>query len=428
MSTKVEKLENSMVKLTIEVDAAKFEEGMQRAYNQNKGKIAIQGFRKGKAPRALIEKTYGVETFYEDAANFIIPEAYDQAVEETNLEVVSRPTVDVEQMEKGKNFIFTAEVAVKPEIQLGAYKGIEVEKQEVVVTDEDIEAEINKVREQNARIIEVTDRAVVDGDQITLDFEGSVDGEVFEGGIAEDYALTIGSHSFIDTFEEQLIGKSIGEDAEVHVTFPEEYQQESLQGKPAVFKVKVKSIKAKELPVIDDEFAQDVSEFNSLDEYKTSITETIKERKESSAKKDQQDAVIKSLIEASGIILPEPMVDLEAENMTHEFSHRLQYQGLNIEQYFGYTGQTMASLKEAMKGEAINKIKVRLVLEAVALAEGFDITDEEYDAELIKMSEMYAMEVEQLTKSIGDDEKASIKQDMLNQKALDFITLSSVEK
>ncbi|MBC7959351.1 MAG: trigger factor [Vallitaleaceae bacterium] len=428
MSTKVEKLENSMVKLTIEVDAAKFEEGLQRAYNQNKGKIAIQGFRKGKAPRAIIEKTYGVEIFYEDAANFIIPVAYDEAIEETKLEVVSRPDVDVEQMGKGKNFIFTAEVAVKPEITLGVYRGIEVDQSEVIITEADIFAEIDKVREQNARNIDVTDRAVVDGDQITLDFEGFVDGVPFEGGQSEDYALTIGSHSFIDTFEEQLIGKSIGEEAEVNVTFPEQYQQESLQGKPALFKVKVKTIKAKELPVIDDEFAQDVSEYDSLDEYKASLKETIKERKEKSALKEKQDAVIKKLVETSIISLPAPMVDLEAENMTHEFSHRLRYQGLNIEQYFSYTGQTMASLKEAMKGEAESKIKVRLVLEAVAVAENFEISDEEYDAELVKMAEMYGMEIEQLLKSVGDDEVASIKQDILNQKALDFITESAVEK
>ncbi len=427
MSTKVEKLENSMVKLTIEVDAARFEEGLQRAYNQQKGKIAIQGFRKGKAPRAIIEKNYGVEIFYEDAANFVIPDAYDAAVEEHKLEVVSRPDVDVEHMGKGETFIFTAVVAVKPEIQLGAYKGIEVEKSEIFVEVKDIDSELDKVREQNARIIDVTDRAVVDGDQITLDFEGFVDGEAFEGGKAEDYALTIGSHSFIDTFEEQLIGKSIDEESEVQVTFPAEYQQESLQGKPATFKVKVKTIKAKELPVLDDEFAQDVSEFDSLDEYKASIKETIRERKETEAKKDKQDAVIKKLIEASGIELPDPMVDLEAENMTHEFAHRLQYQGLNIEQYFGYTGQNMESLKEAMKGEAINKIKVRLALEAVAAAEGMEITDEEFDAELVKMTEMYAMEMDQLLKSIGDDEKASIKQDMLNQKALDLITDSAIE-
>jgi len=428
MSTKVETLEKSMVKLTIEVDAAKFEEGMQRAYNQNKGKISIQGFRKGKAPRQIIEKIYGPEIFYDDAANYCIPEAYDKAVDENNLEVVSRPEIDVEQLEKGKSFIFTALVAVKPEIELGEYKGIEVAKRTVEVTDEDINAEIEKVREQNSRIIDVTDRRVADQDIVTIDFEGFVGGVPFEGGKGENYDLTIGSHSFIDTFEDQLIDKAIDEEVDVLVTFPEEYHQESLQGQPATFKVKIKGIKAKELPAVDDEFARDVSEFDTLDEYKASITETIKERKEKNTKKEKQEEVLTKLVDASKIELPEPMIDLEAENMTHEFAHRLQYQGLNIEQYFSYTGQNMATLKEAMKKEAETKIKVRLVLEAVSKAENFEVTEEEYAAEMAKMAELYQMELDKLTQSIGEEEKASIQQDMLNQKALDLITDAAVEK
>jgi len=428
MNTKVETLEKSMVKLTIEVSAEKFEEGMQYAYNQNKGKISVQGFRKGKAPRKLIEKMYGSEIFYEDAANHVIPEAYDKAVEENNLEVVSRPKIDVEQIEAGKPFIFTAEVAVKPEITLGEYKGVEVEKQEINVTEEDIQQEIDKVKEQNARIIDITDRPVEDKDEVIIDFEGFIDGEPFEGGKGEDYSLTIGSKTFIDTFEEQLIGKKVDEEVEVNVTFPENYQQESLQGKPAMFKVKVKAIKGKEYPEIDDEFARDVSEFDTLDEYKASIKETIKERKENEAKRTKQDEVVKKVVENCTIELPEPMIDLEAENMTYDFAQRLQYQGLNIEQYFGFTGQNMETLKETMKQEAENKIKVRLALEAIAKEEGFEITDDEFNDEMKKMAETYNMELDKLVANIGEEEKSSIKQDMLNQKALDLLVETAVEK
>lgn len=428
MSTKVEKLENSMVKLTIEVEASKFEEGMQRAYNQNKNKISIQGFRKGKAPRALIEKIYGPEIFYDDAANYVIPDAYEKAVEDNDLEVVSRPEIDALQIEKGKSFIFTALVAVKPEIELGEYKDIEVTKREIEVTEDDIIAEINKVREQNSRIVDVTDRRVKDGDIVTIDYEGFIQGVAFDGGKGENHELVIGSHSFIDTFEEQLIDKELNEEVDVLVTFPEEYHQESLKGKPATFSVKIKGIKEKELPEVDDEFARDVSEFDTLDEYKASIKETIKERKENAAKKEKQEEVLTKLIDNSKIELPEPMVDLEAENMVHEFAHRIEYQGLNIEQYFQYTGQNMNSLKDTMKNEAKKKIKVRLVLEAVAKAEEFTVSEEEYANEISKMAELYNMEVEQLSKNIGEDEKVSIKQDMMNQRALDFITDGAIEK
>ncbi len=428
MNAKVETLEKSMVKLTIEVDAAKFEEGMQKAYNKNKGKMNIQGFRKGKAPRQIIEKTYGPEVFYDDAANYCIPEAYDNAVEEASLEVVSRPEIDAVQIEKGKSFIFTAVVAVKPEITLGEYKGIEVEKREVEVTDEDIDVEIQKVQEQNSRIVEITDRRVADKDIVNIDFEGFVGGVAFEGGKGENFDLTIGSNSFIDTFENQLIDKEIGEEVDVLVTFPEEYHQEALQGMPATFKVKINSIKAKELPEVDDDFAKDVSDFETLSEYKDSIKADIADRKKASNKKEMQEEVLTKLIEASSIELPEPMVDLEAENMSHEFAHRLQYQGLDIEQYFNYTGQNFASLKEAMKKEADNKIKVRLVLEGVSKAENLTISDEEYNEEVKKMAELYQMEIDKLLQNIGEDEKESIMQDMLNQKALDLITEASVEK
>lgn len=421
MSTQVEKLENSMVKLTIEVDEKTFETGMQAAYNKNKGKISIQGFRKGKAPRKMIEKIYGPSIFFEDAANHVIPDAYDAAVEELKLEVVSRPSVDVEQIEVGKPFVFTAEVAVKPEIEVTSYKGIEVEKQEIEVTDEDLQEELDKVLKQNSRLVEVTDRSIEDGDDVVIDFEGFVNDEAFEGGKGEDYSLKIGSHSFIDNFEEQLIGKNIGEAVEINVTFPEEYHQESLKGQPALFKVVIKAIKSNEVPELDDDFAQDVSEFDTLEAYKSDLTATLKERKETEAKKAMTEAVMTNIIEATEINLPSPMVDLEAENMTYEFAQRLQYQGMDLEQYMQITGQTMASLKEMMKGEAATKIKSRLILEYISKAEGLEVSEEEFDAEMVKMAGLYNMELDQMMKNIGDEEKESIMQDMVNQKALDLI-------
>lgn len=427
MSAQVEKLENSMVKVTVEVDEATFEKGVQAAYNKQKGKIALPGFRKGKAPRKMIEKMYGASVFYEDAANEVIPEAYDKAVEELALEVVSRPSIDVVQIESGKPFIFTAEVAVKPEIEVADYKGVEVDKQAVEVTEEDMQAELDKVLNQNARLVDVTDRAIEDGDDVVIDFEGFVDGEAFEGGKGEDYSLKIGSGSFIDTFEQQLIGKNVGDDVEVNVTFPEEYHQESLQGKPALFKVAVKAIKANELPELDDDFAADVSEFDTLAEYKADIENTIKERKEGEAKRAKQEAVMTKIIEANEITLPEPMIDLEAENMTYEFAQRLQYQGMNIEQYMQFTGQNMASMKDMMKGEAETKIKSRLILEYVAKTEGFEVSEEDFTAEMEKMATMYNMEMDKLTENLGDEEKESIKQDMLNQKALDFLVEEAKE-
>lgn len=398
MNVKVETLEKSMVKLTIEVDADRFEEGMKHAYNKNKGKITVPGFRKGKVPRQLIEKTYGSEIFYEDAANYIIPVAYDQAVEDNDLQVVSRPDVDVQQVEKkGKPMIFTAEVAVKPEVTLGEYKGLEVEKIEVEVTDEDIQADIDKVREQNSRLVSVTDRAVEDQDQVTIDFEGFVDGVAFEGGKAEGHSLTIGSHSFIDNFEEQLIGKNIDEEVEVNVTFPEEYQSEDLQGKPAMFKVKINEIKFKELPEVDDEFAKDVSEFDTLDEYKADIKAKLLEQKEKTAKTQKQEAVLDKAIENATMEIADPMIDMQTENMTQDFAQRMQQQGLTLEQYFQFTGQNMATLKDSMKVEAEKRIKSRLVLEAIVGAEAIDVSDDELKEELEKMAKMYNMEYEALT-------------------------------
>ncbi len=421
MSTKVEKLENSMVKLTIEVDAAEFEKGINDAYNKNKKSIQIQGFRKGKAPRKLIEKVYGAGVFYEDAANYCIPGAYDAAVEAEGLEVVSRPSIDVEQIEAGKPFIFTAEVAVKPEPVLGDYKGLEVTKDAVEVSDEQVDDELSKVREQNSRLVDITDRAIEDGDQVNIDFEGFMDDEPFEGGKAEGHELTIGSNSFIDTFEDQLIGKNIGDELDINVTFPEEYQQPDLAGKPALFKVKVNGIKFKELPELDDELAKDVSEFDTLDEYKESIKAKLVETAETAATNKMKDELLKQAVENSTIELPDSMVDLEAENMTYDMAQRLQHQGLSIEQYFQYTGQNMETMKESMKGEAENKIKSRLILEAIASAEGIEVTAEDVEAEISRMAEMYNMEVDKIKETLGDEANESLKQDLLNQKAYDFI-------
>ncbi len=421
MSTKVEKLENSMVKLTIEVGADVFEKGINHAYNKNKKSIQIPGFRKGKAPRKLIEKTYGVGVFYEDAANFCIPEAYDKAVEEEGLEVVSRPEIDVEQIEAGKPFIFTAEVAVKPEVTLGDYKGLEGTKDSVEVSDEEIEEEINKVREQNSRLVDITDRSVAMDDQVNIDFDGYIDGEPFEGGKAEGHELTIGSHAFIDTFEDQLIGKNIEDELEVEVNFPEDYHAEELKGKPAVFKVKINGIKVKELPELDDELAKDVSDFDTLDEYKASVKEKLEETKESTATGKLREELLEQAMENATIELPAPMVALEAENMVYDMAQRLQYQGLSLEQYFQYTGQNMETMKASMQPEAEKKIKARLVLEAIAATENFDITDEDVDGEIARMAEMYNMEIDKIKETIGDEEKDSIKQDLLNQKAYDFI-------
>lgn len=428
MNTNVEKLENSMVKLTIEVDEAKFEEGVQKAYLKNRSKITVPGFRKGRVPRKLIEKTYGVGIFFEDAANEIIPVAYDEAVKESGLEVMSRPDIDVTQIESGKPFIFTAEVAVKPEVTLGDYKGLEVEVEKAEVTEDDVKAELDKVLEQNSRLVDVTDRAVAMDDQITIDFEGFVNDEAFEGGTGEDYALTIGSGSFIDDFEDQLIGASIGDHVTVNVTFPEEYHSETLKGQPARFEVDIKGIKVKEMPTLDDEFAQDVSEFDTLDEYKADLEKSILDQKESAAKQEKQQKAMEAAISNASMDLPDPMVDLEAENMTYEFAQRLQSQGMQLEDYFKYTGQNMGTLKDQMKVQAEDRIKSRLVLEAVAVAEELTVSDEDYEAELARMAELYNMELDKLKETLGDDENESIKQDMVNQKAVDLIVEAAVEK
>lgn len=425
MSVQVEQLEKSMAKLTIEVSAEEFEQALQTAYLKNRKKINVQGFRKGKAPRQIIEKMYGVGIFYEDAANEVIPEAYSKAADESGLDIVSRPEVDVIQIEKGKPFIFTAEVAVKPEVTLGEYKGLEYTAEPVEVTEEEVEAELKKTQEQNSRTVTVEDRAVENGDITVIDFEGFVDGEAFEGGKGNDYELVIGSHSFIDTFEEQLIGKNIGEEVDVNVTFPEEYQATELAGKPALFKVTVKGIKIKELPELDDEFASDVSDFDTIAEYKESIRKNIEEKKEKEAKTARENALVDKVIENATMEIPEAMVKEQSRQMLQDFAQRMQMQGLSMEQYMQYTGMNVEQMLEQMQPQALKRIQTRLVLEAIAAAETIEVTEEDIDKELTNMASMYQMEVDKLKEAMGDAEKESIKADLAVQKAVDLIADSA---
>lgn len=427
MNLQVENLEKNMAKLTITVPAEEVEKAIERAYQKQKSKISVPGFRKGKVPRKMVEKMYGVGVFYEDAANDMIPTAYSEAAKESGLEIVSQPSIDVTQIEAGKEFIFTAEVAVKPEVELGEYKGVEVTKSDVTVSDEEIMAEIDKERDQNSRIITVEDRPVEDGDMTTIDFEGFVDGVAFEGGKGTDYPLTIGSHSFIDTFEEQLIGKNIGEEVEVNVTFPEEYHAEELKGKPALFKVTVKEIKKKELPELDNDFVEDISEFSTVDEYKDSIKAKLEEKKANEAKSAKEEAVIEKIIENATMEIPEAMVDTQVRQMAEDFSRRLSAQGLTIEQYFQYTGMTSQMLLDQMKPQAVKRIESRLVLEAVAAKENFEVTDEDIDNEIAEMAKAYNMEADKLKELLSDDDKENMKKDVQVKKAVDLVVESAKE-
>lgn len=427
MSLQVEKLEKNMAKLTIEASAEDFENAVQKAYLKMKGRINIPGFRKGKAPRKMIEKMYGQGIFFEDAANALIPEQYEKAIEDCDLEIVSQPEIDVVQIESGKPFIFTATVAVKPEVTLGEYKGVEVPKSEVEVTDEEIQAEIDKEREKNSRMIDIDDRAVENGDIIKLDFDGSVDGVPFEGGKAENYELTIGSGSFIPGFEDQLIGAKIGEELDVNVTFPEEYHAKDLAGKAAVFKCKVNEIKVKELPEADDEFAQEVSDFDTLEEYKADIRKNLTERKEREAKNAKETEVVAKIVENAEMDIPEPMVNGQVTNMLQDFARRMQSQGLTMEQYFQFTGMDEAKVREQMRPEALKRIQNSLVLEAVAKAENIEISDERVDEEIAKMAEAYKMEVDKLKELMGDYEKEQMKKDLALQAAVDLVTEAAKE-
>ena len=428
MSLQVEKLEKNMVKLTIEASAEELDAAIEKAYQKNKGKISVQGFRKGKAPRAVIEKLYGAGIFFEDAANALIPKAYDEAVKESDLEIVSQPDINVVQIEKGKPFIFTAEVAVKPEVTLGDYKGIEVEKIEVSVSDDEMNAELDRVREQNSRTITVEDRAIENNDIAVIDFEGFVDGVAFEGGKGTDYSLVIGSHSFIDTFEEQLVGKKTGEEVEVNVTFPEEYQAKELAGKPAMFKVTVKEIKVKELPELNDEFAQDVSEFETLEEYKADVKKNLEEKKYNAAMSAKEEAVVDTVIENATMEIPEAMIETQVRQMADDFARRIQQQGLSLEQYFQFTGMDAKKFLDSIRPQALKRIQSRLVLEAIVKAENIEVSEEELNKELEGMAAAYKMELDKLKELMSDKDKETMSMDIAGQKAVDLIAAAAVEK
>jgi len=429
MSLQVEKLENNMAKLIVEVPAEDLEKAIQAAYNKNKGRFSIPGFRKGKVPRHIIEKMYGKEVFYEDAANALIPDAYDKALEECEESIVSSPKIEVTQIEAGKPFIFTAEVALKPEVKLGKYKGVKVDKYDIEVTDEEINAEIEKERESNGRMVEVTDRPIQNGDIATIDFEGFVDDVAFEGGKGENYPLTIGSGSFIPGFEEQLVGKNNGDAVDVNVTFPEDYHAAELKGKAAVFKVVVKEIKAKELPEIDDEFAAEVSEFDTLAEYKEDIKKKITERKEKDARVAKEAAVLDAIIADSAMDIPEAMLETQQRQLFDEMAQRLQMQGISLQQYFQYTGLDAQTMMEHAKPQAEKRIKSRLVLEAIVAAEGIVATDEDYEKEVANMAEVYSMEIDKVKEMLGENENAKkqILEDLAITKAADFVVNEAKE-
>ena len=428
MSLQVEQLEHNMAKLTIEVSAEELEGALQKAYQKQKSRINVPGFRKGKVPRQLIEKMYGPEIFYDDAANALIPEAYSKAYDESGLEIVSQPKIDVTQIEKGKPFIFTAEVATKPEVELGEYKGIEVPKYSNRVTQKEIDAKLEEEQLKNARTITVEGRPVQDKDEVVLDFEGFVDGEAFEGGKGENYPLTIGSGSFIPGFEEQLIGAEPEKEVEVKVTFPEDYHAEDLKGKEAVFKCTVHAIRAKELPEVDDEFASDVSEkAETLDAYRAEVKAQIKERKENEGKAKKEDQAVEQAVANAEIDLPEPMVDLQAKQMADDFARRIMQQGLSVEQYFQFTGLSEEKMMEELKPQAEKRIRTRLVLEAIVAAENIEVSDERLDEELAKMAESYKMEVEKLKEFKGENEKKQMKEDIAVQDAVTLIVDASVE-
>lgn len=427
MSLQVENLEHNMAKLTIEVPAEDVEKALQAAYLKQRKQINLPGFRKGKVPRQMIEKMYGPEVFYDEAANKMIPEAYSKAYDECELELVSQPQIDVVQLEKGKPFVFTAEVAVKPEVTLGEYKGLTVDKVSTRVTAKEVDEEIEKERERNARTVDVTDRAVEDKDQITLNFEGFVDGEAFEGGKGENYPLTIGSGSFIPGFEEQLVGAEIDKELEVKVTFPEDYQAKELAGKEAVFKCTVLSIKTKEMPELDDEFASEVSECETMDDYRAEVKKNIKERKEREGKEQKENQAVDKAIENAQMDVPEAMIDMQVRQMADDFARRIQQQGLSVEQYFQFTGMTEEKMMEELKPQAEKRIKTRLVLEAVVKAENIEVSDERLEEELQKMAESYQMEVDKLKEFMGENEKNQMKEDIAVQEAVTLIADAAVE-
>ncbi len=428
MSLQVEKLEHNMAKLTIEVSAEELEGAIQKSYLKQRGKVNIPGFRKGKVPRQVMEKMFGVEVFYEDAANTLIPDAYAKAYDEADIDIVSQPSIEVTQIEKGKPFIFTAEVAVRPEVKLGEYKGVEVDKFSNRVTAKEIDAKLEEERNKNARTVNVEGRPVQKDDEVILDFEGFVDGVAFDGGKGENYSLTIGSGTFIPGFEDQLVGVEAGKEVEVNVTFPEDYHEESLKGKPAVFKCTVHEIKAKELPELDDEFASEVSEFDTLEELKADIKTKIKEQKNAEGKSAQQDQALDTIIAATEMDIPDAMVETEARQMVDSFGQRIQQQGLTMQQYMQFTGMDNEKMLEEMRPQALKRIQTRLVLEAIVAAENIVTSDERLDEEIGKMAEMYSMEADQLKSYMGDTEKEQMKKDIAVEDAVQFILDNAVEK
>lgn len=428
MSVQVENLEKNMVKLTIEVAEDKVAEALKASYEKQKNRISVPGFRKGKVPMAMIEKMYGPEIFYEEAANIMMQEAYPAAVDESGVDIVSQPTVDVVQLEKGKPFIFTAEVAKKPEVKLGKYTGVTVTKVDTTVSDEEVMEALERERNNNARTITVEDRAIAQGDTAVIDFEGFVDGVAFEGGKGENYALEIGSHSFIDTFEDQLVGKNTGDELDVNVTFPEEYHAEDLAGKPAVFKVKIHEIRAKELPELNDEFASDVSEFETLEEYKESVRKNLQETKENNARRAKEDEAIKKIVEKSEMEIPDAMIDMQVQTMIQEFAQRLAQQGLSIDQYMQFSGMTVDKMKEQLRPEAVIRIQSSLVLEQIVKEEKIEVTEEEIGAQLDKMAAAYGMDADKLKEFMGESEKESVKQDVAIEKAVNFILENAKER
>ncbi len=427
MSLQVENLEHNMAKLTIEVAAEEVEKALQNAYMKQKKQISLPGFRKGKVPRQMVEKMYGPSVFYNDAVDALLPEAYGKAYDECELEIASRPAIEIVQIEKGKPFIFTAEVAVKPEVTLGQYKGLEVEKVSTRVTQKEVDAKIQEEAEKNARTISV-ERPVEDGDQVVLDFEGFVDGVAFEGGKGENYPLTIGSHSFIPGFEEALVGAELEKEVDVNVTFPEDYQAEELKGKPAVFKCTIHEIKAKELPEIDDEFAAEVSMFDTLEEYKADVKAQIKEEKAKEGKAKQEDAVVKQAVENAEFDIPDAMVTDQVENNYNNFLQQIQQNGLSVDQYFQFTGSSEKILKTQMRPDAEARIENRLVLEAIVKAENIEVSEDKLDEEIKKMAEMYGMEAEKVKELLGEAEKEQMKKDLALQAAVDFLVENAVEK
>ena len=427
MSLQVEKLEKNMAKLTIEVSAEDLDKAMEKAYQKQKSRISLPGFRKGKAPRKMIESMYGKGVFMEDAVNSLVPQEYTKALGECDLEIVSQPEINVTQMEPGKALIFTADVAVKPEVTLGDYKGVEVPKSEIAVTDEEVDAEVKKEQDKNARTVAVEDRAAANGDITTIDFEGFVDGVAFEGGKGTDYALTLGSGTFIPGFEDQLVGANAGDHVEVKVTFPEEYQAKELAGKEAVFQCDVKKIETKEVPELDDEFAKDVSEFDTLAEYKEDVKKKLTEKKEKEARTAKENAAVDKAIENAQMDIPELMTKTECRQMMDDFSRRMQQQGLSMEQYFQFTGQSMDKMMEDMKPQALKSIQTRLVLEKVAEAENIQPSEEEITEEIQKMADAYKMEADKIREAIGESGLEQMKKDMAVQKAVTVIADAAVE-